>query len=100
MQYSHKKLQKPSKLLTNWLATPTRPDLSYDVSALDFIVKQENVECIKQANRVVKKAKIEKSLIDIPDLQNIKHLKIVAYSNASFANLTVQRKLYTLFGRK
>lgn len=72
----------------NWLATQTRPDLSYDVSELSSILKQQNVECIKQANRVVKKAKKEKSQIDIPDLGNLKHLKIVAYSDASFANLT------------
>ena len=41
----------------NWLATQTRPDLSYDVSELSSMLKQENVECLKQANRVVKKAK-------------------------------------------
>ena len=28
----------------NWLATQTRPDLSYDVSELSSILKQENVE--------------------------------------------------------
>ena len=38
--------------------------------------KQENVECLKQANRVVKKAKKEKSQIDIPDLGNLEQLKI------------------------
>ena len=49
------------------------------------MLKQENVECLKQANRVVKK---EKSRIDIPDLGNLEQLKIVAYSDASFGNLT------------
>ena len=72
----------------NWLATQTRPDLSYDVSELSSTLKRENVECLKQANKVVKKAKKEKSHIDIPDLGNLKHLKIVAYSNASFGTLT------------
>lgn len=72
----------------NWLATQTKPDLSYDVSALSSILKQSNVECIKHANRVVKKAKKEKSQVDIPDLGDLSHLKIVAYSDASFANLT------------
>ena len=46
---------------------------------------QENVECLRQVNRAVKK---EKSQIDIPDLGNLKQLKIVAYSDASFGNLT------------
>ena len=72
----------------NWLATQTRPDLSYDVSALSSILKLENVECIKQINRTVKKAKKEKCQIDIPDLGNPTSIQIVAYSDASFANLT------------
>ena len=49
------------------------------------MLKQENVECLKQANRVVKKEKFQ---IDIPDLGNLEQLKIVAYSDASFGNLT------------
>ena len=68
----------------NWLATQTRPDLSFDVSAL----KQENMECIRQINRTIKKAKKEKSQIHIPNLGNPKLLQIIAYSDASFANLT------------
>ena len=72
----------------NWLATQTRPDLSFDVSALSAILKQENVECIKQINRTIKKAKKEKSQIHIPNLGNPKLLQIIAYSDASFANLT------------
>ena len=41
----------------NWLATQIRPDHSYDVSELSSMLKQENIECLKQANRVVKKQK-------------------------------------------
>ena len=52
------------------------------------MLEHENIECLKQANRMVKKAKKEKSHIDIPDLGNLKHLKIVAYSDASFGKLT------------
>ena len=51
------------------------------------MLKQENVECLKQANRVVKKAKKEKCQINIPDLGNLEQLKIVAYSDAPFGNL-------------
>ena len=72
----------------NWVATQTRPDLSYDVSTLSSILKQENVECIKQINRTIKKAKREKSQIYIPDLGNTELLQIIAYSDASFANLS------------
>ena len=72
----------------NWLATQTRPDLSFDVSALSAILKQENVDCIRQINRTIKKAKKEKSQIHIPNLGNPKLLQIIAYSDASFANPT------------
>ena len=72
----------------NWLATQTRPDLSYDISELSSMLKQENVECLKQANRVVKKAKKEQFHINIPDLGNLVQLTIVAYGDASFGNLT------------
>ena len=44
----------------NWLATQSKLDISYDVSVLSSILKQENLECIKQANRVIKKVKKEK----------------------------------------
>ena len=49
---------------------------------LSSILKQENVECIKQTNQTTKKAKKEKSQIRIPNL---------GYSDASFANLTDSR---------
>ena len=46
-----------------------------------------NAECLRCINRTIKKAKKEKSQILIPDLGNPKLLQIVAYSDASFANL-------------
>ena len=41
----------------NWGSTQTRPDLSFDVSAMSSAIKQKNVECIKQLNRIIKKAR-------------------------------------------
>ena len=73
----------------NWVATQTWPDLNYDISELSSMLKQENVKCLKQANRVVKKSKKKKkSQIDIPDLGNLEQLKVVAYNDASFGSLT------------
>ena len=71
----------------NWLATQTRPDLSYDISDLSSALKQKNVDCIKQVNRTVKMAKREKSQINIPDLGNLDNLRLIGYTDASFANL-------------
>ena len=42
----------------NWLATQTRPDLSYDVSELSSMLKHENVECLKTGYQSGKKSKI------------------------------------------
>ena len=66
------------------------------------MLKQENAECLKQAYRVVKKAKGEKSQIDIPNLGNLEQRKIVAYSDASFGNFTDGglQGGYTFFGWK
>ena len=71
----------------NWLATQTRPDLSFDVSALSAILKQENVECIRQINQTIKKAKKEKSQIHIPNLGNPKLLQIIAYCKIQLGSL-------------
>ena len=45
----------------NWLTTQTKSDLCNNVCALSPILKQENIECIKQAKSVGKKAKDENS---------------------------------------
>ena len=50
------------------------------------MLKQENIECIKQANN--KETKKEKSQLDIPDFGTLEHLKIVTYNDAFFANFT------------
>ena len=44
------------------------------------------MENIRQVNRVIKKAKKECSKLVTPDLADLNNLKIVAYSDASFAN--------------
>ena len=71
----------------NWIATQTRPDLSFDVSEFSSFMKKGKLECIKQANKNIVKAKKEKSRICIPNLGNLSELSIIAYSDASFANL-------------
>ena len=71
----------------NWIATQTRPDLSFDVSEFSSFMKRGEVECFKQVNKNIKKAKREKSQICIPNLGNLDKLSIVAYSDASFTNL-------------
>ena len=71
----------------NWVATQTRPDLSFDVSEFSTFMKKGKVVCMRQANKNIKKAKKERSQICVPNLGDLHNLRIVAYSDASFANL-------------
>ena len=72
----------------NWMATQTRPDISYDISELSSYLKTGTVESIRQVNKVIKKAKRVKSQLVIPDLGDLHDLKIVAYGDSSFSNLS------------
>ena len=47
----------------NWIATQTRPDLSFDVSVFSSMLKKDKVKSFKQLNKNVKKAKREVSHI-------------------------------------
>ena len=72
----------------NWLATQTRPDLSYDISELSSYLKNGTVESIRQVNKIIKKAKRVKSQLVIPNLGDLCDLQIVAYGDSSFSNLS------------
>ena len=39
------------------------------------------------ANKIINKVKSEKAVLRFPDIDDLKKAKIVAYSDASFANL-------------
>ena len=71
----------------NWIATQTRPDLSFDVSECNSLMKKDRAECFRQVNKHIKKAKKEKSQIAIPNLGCLSELSIIGYSDTSFANL-------------
>ena len=74
----------------NWVATQTRPDLSFDVSELVGLVSHDGtVACIKKANKLVKRLKAAKSakLVFRPLRDtSLQDLRLRAYSDASWAN--------------
>ena len=70
----------------NWLATQTRPDLLFDCCQLASNLKEATVEDLCRANKVLKKAK-ENVTVKLPKLDNLNNLKLVAYHDASYANL-------------
>ena len=44
----------------NLIATQTRPDLSFDISECNSLMKKDRAECFRQVNMHIKKAKMEK----------------------------------------
>ena len=71
----------------NWVATQTRPDLSFDVSCLSSVLKSGKLENIKIVNKVTRKAKKERSQISITSLSDLNKISIRVYTDSSFANL-------------
>ena len=71
----------------NWVATHTRPDLSFDVLDLSVALKSPKVENILQANKMIRKLKCDSCKVQFPKLGNVSNLRIVLFSDASYANL-------------
>ena len=96
----HRKGDKQSPLTTNerkqmmtiagqlnWLATQTRPDLSYDALELNISKKEPTIENLIKANKAVRQAKQKPSGILFTKLGNSKNLTIKVFSDAAWGNL-------------
>ena len=70
----------------NWLATQTRPDLSFETLELNMAKKKPKIENLKKANKAIKKAKT-KSHILYSRLGSQEDLQITVYSDAAWGNL-------------
>lgn len=71
----------------NWVATQSRPDLSFDVLELSVSMNESKVENIKQANKMVRKLRCDNCAVFFPRLGNVNNLRLIVYSDASYANL-------------
>ena len=69
----------------NWVASQTRPDLSFEVCRLSTSLNSATVDDLMQANKAVRKCKQRSVSIKFPQLQ--KPLHLVAFCDASYANL-------------
>ena len=72
----------------NWVASQTRPDISYDVCVIGNIGKQPKVKLLKTANRALKKLKNQSLALNYPSLGSPEKLEVVAYSDATYASLS------------
>ena len=70
----------------NWLATQTRPDLSFDVCDLSCSVRDPKVADLQRAAKVVRKAQSARVSLKYPRL-DLSQSSVVVYSDASYGNL-------------
>ena len=71
----------------NWVATQTRPDISYDVCLLSTVFGEAKMQDLLHANKVVKRIKETPVVLRFNRLQSIESSTIECYSDASYANL-------------
>ena len=71
----------------NWLATQTRPDLSFQVSELSSALRTKQVNVMYDINKAIRKAKKEPSQVVIPRMPELSKCRLMTYSDASFANV-------------
>ena len=70
----------------NWIASQSRPDLSFDVCDLSCRIKNAKVADLLRAMKVIRKAKASRVSLKFPDL-DLSTMKVVIYSDASYGNL-------------
>lgn len=70
-----------------WTVTQTRPDIAFDTCQEGANVQNAKVGDVKRVNKAIKKLKSESVSLSFPSLGDMKKVKIVAFSDASFNNL-------------
>ena len=73
--------------MLNWVASQTRPDLSFDVCRLSSCMANPTVADILKANKVLGKVKQSPLRLVFPKLENLSESNVIVYTDASLANL-------------
>ena len=77
----------------SWAAENTRPDLSFDARELSTKNKEATYDDLKHANKVLKKAQLEKDVsLRFTKLGKLENLKIVVYTDSSYRNAENKEK--------
>ena len=71
----------------NWLASVSRPDISYHVCQLSTIILNATQKDILKLNKVIKDVKHNPVSIKIPSFENLSNLQLLIFADAAFANL-------------
>ena len=70
-----------------WVTTQTRPDLAFDVGKISNAGKHPKVKLLSEANKVLIKLKSKTGSIYFPNLGKPSDLKVLCYSDATYASL-------------
>ena len=62
-----------------WAASQTRPDLGYDSLEMSYRNKDAKIKDIKNANKIIKKAKSKESFVTFNKIGKFEELKLVVY---------------------
>ena len=71
----------------NWLATQTRPDLSYSALELNMSKKHPKIDNLVNANKAIRQAKNNNSQVHFPNLGDCREWKLKVFCDASWGNL-------------
>ena len=71
----------------NWVASQTRPDISYDVCRMSNVGKQPKVKMINEANKSLMKLKATKSTLSYMNIGTPEELSITVFCDATYASL-------------
>lgn len=71
----------------NWTATQSRPDIAFDNCQIGNSTKNASVSNLLQANKTIRKLKSHELSLFFPSLLDLKTCELVAFCDASFANL-------------
>ena len=71
----------------NWITGISRPDIGFGVCQLSSTIKNATVSHLVKANKILRNVKNSPNSIGFSKLSDLKNLKVVVYTDASFANL-------------
>jgi hypothetical protein len=67
-----------------WVSLMTRPDISFEVNNLSSLISTAKVKDLKEAKRLVEKAKLVPVTLTFTKLGPVENMKIRIYCDASF----------------
>ena len=70
-----------------WVTSQTRPDMSFETCMMSNMGKEPTVRKIIEANKALAKLQSRKSSIKFPNLGDPSKLRVVSYSDATYASL-------------